>query len=196
MVRIGVTGGVACGKSLAGSFLVELGVPVLDTDTVAHRVMARGTRAHQEVIRTFGRAVVGDAEEIDRRHLAAVVFSDADRRADLNRIVHPYVREACVEWLRDQPPHRGAAAVVVPLLFEVAADWGWDATVCVGCSAALQRERLHARGLSEAEMKMRLGSQMPVLDKMRSADYTLYNEGAGSLLKRQLERVMTHILEY
>lgn len=193
MERIAVTGGIACGKSVVGSFLAEEGVPVCDCDDVARRLMEPGGACFGAVVEAFGRAVMSSDGRIDRLRLAGIVFTDPVRLARLNAIVHPAVFDACRRWL--DGVRGAAAAVIVPLLFEAGAEQGWDAVVCVSASPAVQRQRLQARGLAPADAQRRMAAQMPVREKMARADYVIMNDGTLEMLRAQTRRVLRSILE-
>ncbi len=194
MQMVAVTGGMASGKSLVGSFLSELGVAVCECDQLAHEAIAIGTVEYDAVVTAFGSGVLDSAGRIDRRVLGDVVFSDPRKLADLNTIVHPRVKDGWKAWLMTQGSSR-AAAVIMPLLFEVGEEACWDAVVCVASSDKDQLDRLAKRGLSGAEVESRLAAQMKVSEKMARATYVLYNAGTSELLKEQTTRMIDSVLE-
>jgi dephospho-CoA kinase len=194
MLRIGITGGIACGKSLAGICVADQGIPVCDADDLAHEAMRPGMPVYDRVVGIFGRAVLAEGGEIDRRTLGAVVFADPARRAQLDAAVRPAVRDAWTRWLESRPGAR-AAAVIVPLLYEAGAGAGWDAVICVAAPRKEQMERLRRRGFSDAEAQARVDAQMPIEEKMERADYVLYNAGTKELLALQMERALQRIME-
>lgn len=196
MRSIALTGGIACGKSVVGAILQECGVAVCDADHLAHALMRPGCAAHDEVVRAFGRDVLGAGGDIDRGRLGRLVFEDAEARKQLNAIVHPRVRAAWEAWLREQETAGAAVAVViVPLLYEAGMDAGWDAIVCVQSSPEQQRQRLATRGLSEREITQRLAAQWPVSEKAARADYVIVNDGTVADLKERTVNVVNQIVE-
>ena len=192
MLRIAVTGGIACGKSEVGFCLADQGVAVLDADELAHELMAPGRKVHAAVVREFGDRFVRADGNIDREALAGLVFADEEARGRLNAIVHPLVAEEMQAWLASRAC---TAAVLVPLLFEADMACGWDAIVCVCASERLQRERLSRRGLDDREAGQRIGSQMPVSLKVRRSGYVIVNNGTREQLREQTRRVLRRILE-
>lgn len=187
MKLYGLTGGIGAGKSTAADFLARHGVPVIDTDQVARDVVAPGEPALDEVRRVFGPEVFDAKGALDRRALAQVVFGDAAKRQQLEAILHPRIRE---RWLAQVATWRAGGAamavVVIPLLFETGAESHFDAVVCTACSAASQRERLKARGWSEAEIANRLAAQWPMEKKISAATYVVWTEGTLETTQRQL----------
>jgi len=138
MLRVGLTGGIACGKSMVLSRLASRGVPTLDLDLVAHEIIEPGTRGHAEILTAFGRAVLSPDGRIDRKILGSMVFRAAAARARLNAIVHPLVRQSEQRFL--QEAEAGGAKVVVldiPLLLETGGEKRVDAVVVVSAPAEL-----------------------------------------------------------
>lgn len=194
MFRIAVTGGIACGKSRVGEILSAEGIPVCDTDRLAHEVMAPGTAVHHNIIRAFGRRVVAADGQINRRALARDVFGNAARRVRLERLVHPAVMRQVKRWLREQA-RDGArvAAALVPLLYEARLEGNWDAVICVAAPLRRQRSWLAARGLGGRAALARIAAQMPQPEKMMRADYVVYNCGTPELLAEQVKRIVRSI---
>ena len=194
MIRIAITGGIACGKSLVGEMFSELGVSVCDTDHLAHSLMVSGTNVYFRIKEEFGEDVITANGDIDRRKLGEIVFSDERLRLILNKIVHPAVKDLFEAWLAEHDTEC-AAAVIVPLLYEAKMENGWDVVVCVSCSDEVQLQRLKDRALSEIEARQRISAQLPTVVKMTRADFVIFNDGTVSVLKKQVEKVLQHILE-
>ena len=195
MISLGITGGIACGKSLVGSFLAENGVAICEADVLAHEAMKVGTDVYDRIVATFGESVIGKAGEIDRRILGDLVFTDTEQLERLNGIVHPSVVKAWKAWLGEQVNRCEVAGVIVPLLYETANNAGWDAVVSVGSPEDQQVARLRERGLSESEIEARMNAQMSLEEKMQRADYVIFNAGTKELLKEQTNRILATILE-
>ncbi len=199
--RLCLTGGIACGKSLAGEFLAAMGIPVIDADDVCHRLMAAGTPVFAEVLAAFGPEILGPDGAIDRAALGRRVFRDPDARLRLNALVHPAARRAVEAWADAHPPvfeaggGRLGGVAIVPLVYEAGWTESWDGMICVGAPVALQRERLRRKGLSDPETDARLAAQWPVEDKMSRADYVVFNAGTVACARRQIERVVERIRE-
>ncbi|HEY1471715.1 MAG TPA: dephospho-CoA kinase [Candidatus Acidoferrum sp.] len=181
MLKLGLTGGIASGKSAVAAMLRELGFPVLDADSISHRLMEPGQPAHDEILHEFGPDVSNSSGRIDRPKLAAVAFADPDKLARLNAILHPRVEKAMLlqfdTWERSG--RRDAAFVEAALLVEAGFTKYLDGLVVAFCTPAQQLERLLARGMSEPEARRRIAAQMPMNEKLRHATYTI--DCSGSL---------------
>lgn len=175
MVKLGLTGGIASGKSAVASMFRELGFPVLDADSISHRLMEPGQPAHNEILREFGPDVTNASGRIDRAKLAAVVFADPDKLARLNAILHPRVEQAMLlqfdAWQRSG--FRDAVFVEAALLVEAGFTKHLNGLVVTFCTPAQQLERLLARGMSEVEARRRIAAQLPIDEKLRHATYTI-----------------------
>jgi len=192
MPRIAITGGIACGKSLAGRCFRAAGFEVLEADEVGHELLMEPAVA-ERVASVFGRHVLGTGGLVDRARLARIVFASPRRLAELNAMTHPEILRRCESWVGGVTAAGRAAAVVVPLLFEAGCGGGWDAVVTVCSSRSVQRARLRARGLKEDEIEARVSAQMPLAEKERLADYVLRNDGTEDILRRQVEMVVSEI---
>jgi dephospho-CoA kinase len=181
MLKLGLTGGIASGKSAVAAMLREFGFPVLDADSISHRLMEPGQAAHDEILREFGPDVANRSGRVDRRKLAAVAFADPDKLARLNAILHPRVEQAMLlqfdAWERSG--FRDAAFVEAALLVEAGFTKYLDGLVVTFCTPAQQLERLLARGMSEVEARRRIAAQLPINEKLRHATYTI--DCSGSL---------------
>ena len=190
MKVFGLTGGIGMGKSAAARWLAGRGVPVIDTDLLARQVVEPGEPAWAEIKLTFGPEVIAPDGGLNREALAKVVFSSSDARKKLEAITHPRIlvlwREQIKKWRAEK--HR-FAGVVIPLLFETAAEKELDATLCVACSPATQQERLQERGWTREHMAQRLAAQWPVEEKMGRADFVVWSEGCLEVVGQQLERI-------
>jgi dephospho-CoA kinase len=196
MVRIAITGGLACGKSLVGSFLRAMGVDVCEADEVAHELLRPEEAVCAEVVRTFGAGILDADGNVDRKALGRLVFSDSAALGRLNGLMHPEVRRRWRLWLAARPADCRVAATIVPLLYEVGEGEGWDAVLCVSAPPAFQWSRLLGeRGLTAEEARRRLALQMSTREKERRADYVIWNAGTPSLLEEQVRRVMRAITE-
>ena len=180
MNTLALTGGIACGKSLFGSFLAQLGADVVDTDELVHRLHAPGGEAAKAVEHAFGPEFLAPDGGTDRARLARLVFSEPSARLRLESIVHPILRASLLAW-RDAPAAPGAAPLRVaqiPLLFETGWTDGWTCTATVETSFEESRiARLRARGLTEEEARARIAAQLPAAERMKRADFTILNDG-------------------
>jgi dephospho-CoA kinase len=187
--RIGITGGIGCGKSATGAALQSLGVPVLDTDAVAHELLASDTGARAAIRARFGDEVFA-GDEVNRKALGQVVFADPAARKDLEAILHPRIQVRTAAWLAEQTK-TGPAAVLIPLLYEVGQEKAFDLCVCVACSPETQRARLRERGWSDAEIDRRNAAQLPAEEKIKRAEVVIWTEGAMESHVAQWRRVLS-----
>ena len=189
--QIGLTGGIACGKSTLAEGLRARGWHVIDTDRIAHDVLLPGTETWKNVVDAFGSSILQPDQSIDRKVLGRLVFADPLQRAKLNEITHPAIRSVWQrereERARTHPTH--FLAVMIPLLFECELEQMFSAVWCVGASRVTQMNRLKARGLSEPEAAQRLASQMPVAEKMARSTIAFWGEGRTTTLLLQLDQV-------
>ncbi len=178
------------GKTTVAGLLLEGGMPVVDSDELAREVVAPGTVAMDEIRRTFGAGFMAADGSLDRAKMAGKVFADATARQALEAIIHPRVRALwmaqAARWRAQQVPH---AAVVIPLLYEVKAEGEMDQVLCVACTPATQRQRLRARGWSDAQIEQRIHAQWPVEQKMARADRVIWTEGSIDVVRSQLFRL-------
>ena len=194
MVRIAVTGGIACGKSVVGSILRGWGLEVCEADDIAHALLVPGEPVFSEVVRRFGRGILGSDGRVDRGVLGRLVFADGRRLLELNALMHPEVMRRVSAWLQQRAGGAGAAVAVVPLLYEAGGGSGWDAVICVSSPEAEQLRRLGARGLTPEESRVRVAAQWPLEEKEKRADYVICNRGGLALLERQTRIVTARIL--
>jgi dephospho-CoA kinase len=188
MVRVGLTGGIASGKSLVAAELAARGAIIIDADVLAREVVEPGTPGLAAIIERFGSQVVTDGR-LDRAHLAEIVFADPAARRDLERIVHPAVRARAEELERAA----GSAAVVVhviPLLVETGQQGGFDLVVTIDVDHETQIQRMMARnGFSRAEAESRIAAQAAREDRRAAADVVLDNSGNVAQLKDQIDEL-------
>ncbi|MBM3772355.1 MAG: dephospho-CoA kinase [Acidimicrobiia bacterium] len=178
MLKVALTGGIATGKSHVLQALRKRGIPCLDADSLAHDVMAAGTETSHAIAARFGDVLTPDGA-VDRQKLGPIVFGDDEARRALEAIVHPAVYRAIEAGLRAfELTDRPALAVVdIPLLYETGRAGEFDWVIATVCSEAHQRERLRARGLTEAQIDQRLAAQLPAAEKARRADIVISTDG-------------------
>jgi dephospho-CoA kinase len=194
MKVLGLTGGIGMGKSTSAQLLRDRGVRVVDTDDLARQVVEPGQPALAEVLAAFGHEMAGPDGRLRRKELARRVFADRAARRQLEAILHPRIRmlwRAQVEtWRAEGHP---VAVVVIPLLFETKAEAELDATICIACSPATQRERLLARGWSPEQIGQRNRAQWPIAKKIARADYLVWTEAGLDVHAAQIERILRHL---
>ncbi len=183
---LGITGGLATGKSLVMGMLKELGATVFSADEAARSVLQPNGTTVAEITRTFGSEMVNSFGVLDRARLGRLVFTDAEARAHLNQIMHPPIirlLRAQIDAAQTDLPPRTVVAVEVPLLFETHLEDWFERIVVVTTSEPLQIERLCARnGFDEAEARRRLGAQWPMALKIARADIVLSNDEPVSIM--------------
>jgi dephospho-CoA kinase len=185
MKLIGLTGGIASGKSTVGRLLRDSGVLVIDADVLARDAVAPGSEGLAAIRARFGDGVLDADGSLDRKALGAIVFGDDDARRALNAIVHPEVARLAAERLGALREAGHAVAVYeVPLLFENGLDAMMDATILVACPEDVQLQRVMARdGLDESAARSRVAAQMPLAEKRRRARVVIENDGSLDDLK-------------
>jgi dephospho-CoA kinase len=174
MLRVGLTGGIASGKTTVAALLRKHGSKVLDADALGHELMTPGKAAYHEIVREFGSDVLASDGRIDRARLAAIVFSDAQKRARLNQILHPPITDEVRKWFAAME-RQGVdlAFLEAALLVEVGFHKSLDRLLVCWCRPEQQLERMVRRGLSEEQARLRLAAQMPAEEKRRIADWLI-----------------------
>lgn len=195
---IGLTGGIATGKSTAARFFEEAGVPVVDADRLARRVVEPGRPALEDIRRAFGDAILGPDGRLDRAALGALVFRDPAARARLEAIVHPRVAAEAEREVRRLLAETPGGIVVydVPLLYETGAEGRFDLVAVVYVPRAEQLRRLCRRDrLSPQAAGLRLASQLDIEEKARRADAVLDNQGSRDGLRAQVRQLIRRVRE-
>ncbi len=202
MLRVGLTGGIGCGKTTVAAMMRELGCVVLDADSMAHRLIEPGQPAYDEILREFGASVRGSQEpggHIDRAKLAAIVFAQPAKLERLNRIVHPRVVEALdreLAALARKQPHT-VAVVEAALLVESSYHERLDCLVVTWCEPEQQVERLVNRstgpGMTREQAEQRIAAQMRLDQKRRMADYEIDCSGPIEITRRQVESLVARL---
>ena len=192
MKILGLTGGIGMGKSTSAQLFQQRGVPVVDTDDLARKVVEPGQPALTEILAAFGPEMLGPDGRLRRDEMARRVFADSAARQRLEGILHPRIRELWrvqVEAWRAEG--RPLAIVVIPLLFETKAEAELDTTTCVACSAATQHERLLSRGWTPEQIEQRLQAQLPTEQKIARSDYLIWTEGSLDVHAAQIDRILS-----
>ena len=189
---VGLTGGIASGKSAVSRQLVALGCRLVDADVLAREVVEPGAPVLRAIVAEFGPDAVGGDGRLDRKRLGALVFADPVRRRTLEAITHPAIlarRHAILDTWADEG-FDGIVVLDIPLLVEVGAVSSVDRVVLVYAESAVQLERLQRRdGFDAAEAARRVASQMPLVDKVRHAHYVVDNSGAPEETAAQVRAV-------
>jgi dephospho-CoA kinase len=172
MLRVGLTGGMGCGKSTVAAMMRALGCHVIEADPLAHKLIEPGQPAFQEVVRAFGAEILHADGRVDRARLGAIVFADVDKLLRLNAIVHPRVLKELERLFSKHAVTNpaGVAVVEAALLVEAGYEKHLDRLVVAWCTPQQQVERLLARGMSREKIQQRLAAQMPLEEKRRRAN--------------------------
>ena len=194
MIRVGLTGGIASGKSVVAAELGRLGAVIIDADVLAREVVEPGTPGLAAVVARFGPDVL-DGDRLDRARLGTIVFADPAARRDLERIIHPAVRARAAELERAADPD-AVVVHVIPLLVETGQQDDFDRVVVVDADPETQLTRLHARdGLAEEAARARLAAQASREDRRAAADVLLTNDGSVIDLQRQIHSLWAELTE-
>ncbi|MCO7124821.1 dephospho-CoA kinase [Sporolactobacillus shoreicorticis] len=188
MKKIGLTGGIASGKSTISHWLVQHGYPVIDADKISREIVAPGEPALAKIAEQFGKTMILPTGELDRKKLGALVFQDTRKRRQLDELLHPIIRYRMNEAL-NQLEEQGvqAAFLDIPLLYENGLETWVDQTLVVAVSEENQLRRLMTRNkLTEDQARARIASQIPLLDKVKRADAVIDNNGSIEESEAQL----------
>jgi dephospho-CoA kinase len=192
---VGLTGGIASGKSTVAKILERLGAAVINADDLSREVVEPGKVAWQEIIDAFGIGVLQPDQTLDRQKLRTVIFSDRDGRKKLEAIIHPRVRALAEERIREHTA-AGYSIIVyeVPLLFEGKLHEWLRPVILVACDVDTQRSRLQERDhLTQTEAQKHIDAQMSLAEKRRLADYVIENDGNLEELEQQVQVVLKKI---
>ncbi len=172
-IVVGVTGGVATGKSTVCFMLQQYGARVVCCDAIAHRALWKNTRTYRAIVKTFGKAIIDQDGRIDRKKLGSIVFKDKKKRILLEEIVHPFVFERVMKYIHDE---KDVLILEIPLLYETGFQDRLDGVIVVACSYQEQIKRLMYRNsLSRKDAACKIKAQMPIKKKMKMADWVVHN---------------------
>lgn len=197
MLRVGLTGSIAVGKSFVASVFTELGCHVLDADQTAREVVMPGTPGLKALVEEFGHEILSEDGTLDRKALGAIVFADEEKRQRLNHILHPFIiarqDEILNDWEREDP--RGIGIVDAALMIESGGYKRFDKLIVVHCRPEVQLERLMLRDkLSQAEAERRINSQMPQEEKQKFADYLIDTSDGFDLARSRTVEVYNQLI--
>jgi len=197
LIKVGLTGGIASGKSMTLDHWQQTGTAGIDADVLAHQALIPRTPTWDKVVRTFGSKILNKDGTVNRPKLGKIVFADEKKRGALNRIIHPAVEKMWTEAIEKLERENVATIVVVaiPLLYEVAVETKFDCVVVVGCSEPTQLARLTKKGLSKSQAQARIRAQWPLQMKMDHADFVIWNDGWLEVLHQQAKTIWVNIKE-
>ena len=191
MIIVGLTGSVGTGKSTVTNLFKELGAYVIDWDELARKVTRPHLKAWKEIVEYFGKGILNEDLTINRQKLAEIVFSDKEKVAKINQIVHPEVFKEDAR-ITDEIKSLDPDALIVkdvPLLFELTRPIYVDKIIVVSASEQTQLRRLEEKGMSRKDARSRIKSQLPLEKKIKSADFVINNDGPLEEAKRQVEKI-------
>lgn len=191
-IVIGLTGGIASGKSTVSNLLKEMNIPVIDADVEARLAVEKGEPAYFKIVKEFGSDILMPNEQIDRQKLGSIIFHHNDKRQLLNEIVHPEVRNRMKKQIKEATElGKGIIVLDIPLLFESKLTYMVDKTILVFVDKNVQLKRLMERNnLSREEAEARINSQMPLSEKFALADEVINNNGSINETKKQLMDIL------
>ncbi len=195
MKVIGLTGGIATGKSLVASLLQELGATILDADQLAREIVSPGEEAWKEIVTTFGSDILQEDQTINREKLRKIIFKDAQARKRLDAITHPQIRKLAQQRMEQLAAERAEVVVyMAPLLFENKVHLWLRPVILVTCDLSIQKRTLRERDkLGEDEIEHHLGAQMSLEKKKKLADLVIENSGGIEELKRDVKRIWDEV---
>ena len=184
MKWIGLTGGIATGKSTVARLIESLGYPVIDADQISHIVTRFGQAGYEQVVSHFGIQILNDNQELDRKKLAAIIFSDPIQKQKLESILHPLIQDEVLRLKKKyELDHAQLCFYDVPLLFENNMQKNFDSVITVWCDAETQIHRLMSRNnLSRDQAELRIKNQWPLSVKISQSDYCIDNSGSEESL--------------
>lgn len=191
MLFVGLTGGLACGKSTVARVLAARGCVLLNADELGHEAISRGQPAYNELVKEFGAGILKEDGEIDRHRLGALVFGDQDRVRRLNQIVHPAIRRLIAERVRQfasQQPD-GLLVLEAALLLEAFSEANVDRVVVVDCAEEQQVERFAAKEGSAEEARQRMAAQFSRQERLARADFVIDGSGTIEHTQKQAEEL-------
>ena len=189
---VGLTGGIACGKSVALDFFRETGLGIVSTDVITHRLLSEDEGVKGALRKEFGELVFSVEGTVDKRHLGHLIFSNPLKRRWLEELLHPLIR---TEWLHAVTNYEeNLVTVELPLLFENSLESEFDFVVSIFSNPKTQMHRLLERGLDQSEARNRLDAQLPPGLKACRADFVLLGDGETSYLGKQVERLCRHFV--
>jgi dephospho-CoA kinase len=191
MIIVGLTGNVGTGKSTVANLFKDLGAYVIDWDELAREATRPQSRAWKEIAEYFGKGILNDNLAINRQKLADIAFSDQEKLAKLNQIIHPKVFEED-ERITNEIKNDDPDALIIkdiPLLFELTHPISVDKIIVVSASEQTQLRRLEEKEMSQKDARNRMKSQLPLGEKIKSADFVINNDGTPEQTKRQVEEI-------
>jgi dephospho-CoA kinase len=197
MLRVGLTGGIACGKSTVVSMLRDFDCQVLEADPLVHELLEPGQGVYDEVVAEFGGEILDAEGKVDRKKLGAIVFPDVTQLFRLNKIIHPRVLDIITQWFvaLDRPGGPDFAIAEAALMIESGFAEKLDRIIVVWCKPEQQRERLRHRGLNPEQIEQRIEAQMPIDEKRQVADDVIDASGTIEETEAQVKALAAKLAQ-
>ncbi len=194
MIKIAITGNIAAGKSVVEKFLLNLNYPVIDSDKIVHNLFLNSKKLISQIDYLFGKFDIYNNSGLDRKKLANLVFSDKIYLKQLENIIHPLVIQKINDFI-NKNSNEAFVFASVPLLFEVGWNYMFDKIIMVASDEKIRLKRLMQRNnLSEQDAYLRINSQMPQDEKIKRADFVIYNNTNYIDLRRQLNTILLQLI--
>jgi dephospho-CoA kinase len=189
MLKIGLTGGIATGKSTVEKFFRDLGVPVIDADEIVHKLL-KEERIKKKLVEILG-DVLDENGEIDRKKVANIIFSNIEKKKQVENVIHPEVFKYIQNWIKEQEHKnpKGFVIISVPLMIETGSYKNYDKIIVVYAPKEVQLKRLLKKGMTKEEALKRINAQMDIEEKLKYADFVINNTGTLQDLKKEVEKV-------
>ena len=187
-IVVGITGGIACGKSTVCEKFEVLGWEVISTDSYAHKILCEDDEVIEEIVSRWGQKIKDPNGNVDKAKLARVIFNSSNDRSWLDSLMHPKIRKCWITFIENS--EKSEFVVEVPLLFENNLHALFTKTISVHASTAIQNTRLQKRGLSNSEIQARLKSQMKTTDKANLADFVILTDGKPEFVDQQINQFL------
>jgi dephospho-CoA kinase len=197
MLRVGLTGGIATGKSTVAAILRDLDYPVLDADPIGHEMLEPDQPTYDEIVHEFGKEILDAGGQVNRGKLARIVFADAQKRDRLNHILHPRILTVVRKWFAalDRPRGPDLAIVEAALIIEAGYDKDLDRVIVCCCRPDQQLERLLERGMTTEQAQQRIAAQMPMEEKSRLAHEVIDCSGSIEATEEQIAETLKRLLQ-
>jgi dephospho-CoA kinase len=195
MLKVGLTGGIASGKTEVAAMLRDRDCPVLEMDPLGHEMLEPGQEAYKEVVREFGPEILIGGEKVNRAQLGAIIFSDPAKRARLNEILHPRILDVVSKWFAALvgPGGPELAVVEAALIIESGYHKQLDKLIVCWCKPEQQIARLVERGLTDEQARQRIAAQMPMDEKRKYADEVIDCSGTLEETERQVDAALARL---
>ncbi len=195
MLKIGLTGGISCGKSTVAHYFAELGITVIDADVISHRITAAGSEAHNKIVDKFGTEILQDNGELNRRYLRDLIFQNAEAKKWLENLLHPVIMQEMLS--QAEQANSPYCILVIPLLLECDLQESVDLILVVDAPEEMQIQRSMKRdNITQTEVEAIMATQVSRKQRLAAADDIIVNDGSASELKTHVKKLHEKYIEY